>query len=147
MSVNRRHLGLLGKRLHGWHACVGPDLCKICLSRLDGCTYAIKIITPAGQSKNCNDNTWDEQAGVGGADYLYGGRKMMSNQCAIPPNPRGSPSRRRKSKSRINIDGSDMADNCRDLGELQGSGHWNEGALRRMLREVSVNNWIHIVAF
>lgn len=117
-----------------------------CLSRLDGCTYAIKIITPAGQSKNCNDNTWDEQAGIGGADYLYGGRKMMSNQCAIPPNPRGSPSRRRKSKSRINIDGSDMADNCRDLGELQGSGHWNEGALRRMLREVSVN-WIHIVAF
>jgi hypothetical protein len=110
-----------------------------CLSRLDGCMYAIKSITPTGQSKSCNDNTWDEQAGIGGADYVYGGRKMMSNQCAIPPNPRGSPSRRRKSKSRINIEGSDMADDCTDLGELRGSGHWNDGALRRMLREVSVN--------
>ena len=117
-----------------------------CLSRLDGCMYAIKTITPAGQSKNCNNNSWDEQAGIGGADYLYGGRKMMSNQCAIPPNPRGSPSRRRKSKSRINIDGSDTADDSRDLGELRGSGHWNDGALRRMLREVSVN-WIRIDAF
>jgi hypothetical protein len=117
-----------------------------CLSRLDGCMYAIKKITPTGQIKNCNDSAWEEQAGIGGVDDLYGGRKLTSNQCAVPPNPRGSPSRRRKSKSRINIDGSVVADDCRDLGELQGSGLWNDGALRRMLREVSVNK-MQIAAF
>ena len=110
-----------------------------CLSRLDGCMYAIKMITPAGQIKRCKDNTWDDQAVIREADYIYGGRKVMSNLCAVPPNPHGSPSRRRKSKSRINVDQSETADDRRDLEELQGSGHWNDSALRRMLREVSVD--------
>ena len=118
-----------------------------CLSRLDGCMYAIKTITPAGQIKSCKDNTWDEQSGIGEADYIYGGRKVMSNLCAVPPNPRGSPSRRRKSRSRIHVDQSDVADDRRDLEELEGSSHWNDGALRRMLREVCVDKKYNVAVY
>jgi len=122
-----------------------------CLSRLDGCMYAVKSISPTGQAKK--GTLENNAAGItggrpmeGGANYLYGGRKMMSNQCAIPPTPRlsvpSSPLRRKKTMSRFslkNTDGSsELAEDdcCGDLGVLEGSSHWNDGALRRMLREV-----------
>lgn len=133
-----------------------------CLSRLDGCMYAVKSISPAGR-QSTNSNTVDTGVGpgvgmdgqtagtmAGGADYLYGGRRMMSNQCGIPPTPRRdvftSPLRRKKAMSRFGIMEDESADggmtneddDCGgyDLGVLEGSSHWNDGALRRMLREV-----------
>ena len=77
---------------------------------------------------------------------------MMSNQCGIPPTPRRdvftSPLRRKKAMSRFGIMEDESADggmtneddDCGgyDLGVLEGSSHWNDGALRRMLREVSL---------
>lgn len=109
-----------------------------CLSRLDGCMYAVKSISPTGQKKGV-DNTVLPQSVLGGADYIYGGRKMMSNQCAIPPTPcrnmmPPSPLRRKKTVRRFDTDESDDSD---ILDGLEGSNHWNDGALRRVLREVS----------
>ncbi|KAL7543181.1 hypothetical protein ACHAXR_012467 [Thalassiosira sp. AJA248-18] len=114
-----------------------------CLSRLDGCMYAVKSISPTGQIKKGNDNTGvNGQGGAEGANYLYGGLKTSSNQCAMPPTPRRDlviePLRRKKTMSRfgMNTNESELADDCYDLGVFEGSSHWNDGALRRMLREV-----------
>eukprot|EP00581_Thalassiosira_minuscula_P003968 CAMPEP_0183747186 /NCGR_PEP_ID=MMETSP0737-20130205/67137_1 /TAXON_ID=385413 /ORGANISM="Thalassiosira miniscula, Strain CCMP1093" /LENGTH=804 /DNA_ID=CAMNT_0025982895 /DNA_START=182 /DNA_END=2593 /DNA_ORIENTATION=+ len=125
-----------------------------CLSRLDGCMYAVKSISPAGRRLKGNNA---DIAGVGGgegppgtlsgAGYLYGGQRMISNQCSIPPTPRPlSPLKRRKAKSRFGGAGSVDELNLgimsgsdgygMDLDVLEGSSHWNDGALRRMLREV-----------
>ena len=109
-----------------------------CLSRLDGCMYAVKSISPTGQINKGNDNahaTVQQQAEMEGAGFLYGGRKLMSNQCAIPPTPRSDmrPTKKRPSLSRTSAHELDVN---YDLGMLEGSCHWNEGALRRMLREV-----------
>ena len=108
-----------------------------CLSRLDGCMYAVKSISPKGQKKKGNESVG--QTGVEGDGYLYGGRKMMSNQCIVPPTPTISPLRRRKSMRRFSLNADELAEVGDDYDEqtpLNGSGHWHDGALRRMLREV-----------
>jgi len=127
-----------------------------CLSRLDGCMYAVKSVSPAGVRRGggmgdssirhpgtTTEGGESSAAAGGGVDYLYGGRRTMSNQCAIPPTPRRdasmlTPQRRKKAVSRFAADDLDSAEeDCGgDLGVLEGSGHWNDGALRRMLREV-----------
>ncbi|KAL9186293.1 hypothetical protein ACHAXT_005531 [Thalassiosira profunda] len=111
-----------------------------CLSRLDGCTYAIKSISPTGQiAKSKGNSDVGGLTGMDGAGYLYGGRQMKSNQCAMPPTPGrpapNLPPLRRKSVSRLGNEGMD-ADGCYDVGAMEGSSHWNDGALRRVLREV-----------
>ena len=110
-----------------------------CLSRLDGCMYAVKSISPTGQTKTPSGtaNSGGSQADIeSGTSYLYGGRKMMnSNQCAVPPTPRSDLCPVKKTKSRTmgsNLDD----DDTNDFGMLEGSAHWNDGTLRRMLREV-----------
>ena len=110
-----------------------------CLSRLDGCMYAVKSISPTGQTKTPGTaNSGGSQADIeSGTSYLYGGRKMMSSsQCAVPPTPRSDLCPVKKTKSRTigcsNLDD----DNTNDFGMLEGSTHWNDGTLRRMLREV-----------
>ena len=82
-------------------------------------------------------------------DYLYGERRTMSNQCVIPPTPRRdvamlTSQRRKKAVSRFAADDLYLAEeDCGgDLGVLEGSRHWNDGALRRMLREVSLRKFI-----
>jgi len=111
-----------------------------CLSRLDGCMYAVKSISPTGQIKTPSGtaNSGGSQADIeSGTSYLYGGRKMTSSsQCAVPPTPRSDLCPVKKTKSRTigcsNLDD----DNTNDFGMLEGSTHWNDGTLRRMLREV-----------
>jgi len=126
-----------------------------CLSRLDGCMYAIKTITPSGRTMSTNHTTAGSSeigtttttimtASTGGEDdnHLYGGLRRSSKlSILLPPNPRGSPSRRRKSKSRINVLDMTAIDDNEDSHNkldtfLEGSAHRNDGTLRRMLREV-----------
>ena len=114
-----------------------------CLSRLDGCTYAVKSISPTGQNKMGNNNGMGNGANMEGSvnNYLYGGRRMMSNQCAVPPTPRSDLCPARKTMSRMfgskttHYEDHDW-DASHDLGMLEGSTYWNDAALRRMLREV-----------
>jgi len=111
-----------------------------CLSRLDGCMYAVKSISPTGQANTPSGtaNSGGSQANIeSGTSYLYGGRKMTSSsQCAVPPTPRSDLCPVKKTKSRTigcsNLDD----DNTNEFGMLEGSTHWNDGTLRRMLREV-----------
>jgi serine/threonine protein kinase len=118
--------------------------------------YAIKTITPSGQTMSTNHTTAGSSeigtttttimtASTGGEDdnHLYGGLRRSSKlSILLPPNPRGcSPSRRRKSKSRINVLDMTAIDDNEDSHNkldtfLEGSAHRNDGALRRMLREV-----------
>jgi len=113
-----------------------------CLSRLDGCMYAVKSISPTGQTKTPSSRTANSsgsQASIEeGTSYLYGGRKMTSSsQCAVPPTPRSDLCPVKKSKSRT-MGSSEWHDddNTNDFRMLEGSTHWNDGTLRRMLREV-----------
>ena len=60
----------------------------------------------------------------------------MNNHCAIPPTPRRdtgmlTPQQRKKAVSRFAPDDLDLAEeDCgNDLGVLEGSGRWNDGAL------------------
>lgn len=92
-----------------------------CLSRLDGCMYAVKSISPDGVAPRTTN-------------YLYGGRNS-SNTCLVPPTPRrdGIPSSaRRKSKSRTSPNNDELSPQM----ALRGSRHWSENTLNRMLREV-----------
>mmetsp|Transcript_40756 Transcript_40756/g.85366 ORF Transcript_40756/g.85366 Transcript_40756/m.85366 type:complete len:782 (+) Transcript_40756:991-3336(+) len=127
-----------------------------CLSRLDGCMYAVKSISPAGVRRGGmgdssvpppgtegGEGAATADAAGGGVDCLYGGRRTRSDRWAIPPTPRRdawmlTPQRRKKAVSRFAAGDLDSAEeDCGDdLGVLEGSGHWNDGALRRMLREV-----------
>lgn len=106
-----------------------------CLSRLDGCMYAVKSISPTGQSsKKGNDIPGYGLVGMGGTDCLYGKVNSSSSPAPrrdLPP----SPLRRKKTFSRLGI-GLDIADDCYNLDGLEGSRHWNDGALRRVLGEV-----------
>ena len=136
-----------------------------CLSRLDGCMYAVKSISPTGRSStslssskkgDSNDLMRGQDDGEGGggvktmggntnAQYLYGkGPNSMLSSAAprrdLPP----SPQRRKKSFSRLggigleenNNSTVDDDDDRYNLDVLEGSRHWNESALRRVLREV-----------
>lgn len=111
-----------------------------CLSRLDGCMYAVKSISPTGQTNTPSGtaNSGGNQADIEGTGYLYGGRKMMSsNQCAVPPTPRSDLCPVKKTKSRtIGSEWHDDDNTTNDFGMLKGNTHWNDGTLRRMLREV-----------
>ncbi len=92
-----------------------------CLSRLDGCMYAVKSISPDGVAPRTTN-------------YLYGGRNC-SNTCLVPPTPRrdGIPSSaRRKSMSRTSSSNDELSPQM----ALRGSRHWSENTLNRMLREV-----------
>ncbi|KAL3758861.1 hypothetical protein ACHAWU_003133 [Discostella pseudostelligera] len=124
-----------------------------CLSRLDGCMYAVKSISPAGRVSTLNKKGSDillpgcgnEGAGnMGGNNeqYLYGKYSTSitsSSRRDLPP----SPQRRKKTFSRLggiglntNSNNNIAGDDYYNLECLEGSRHWNEGALRRVLREV-----------
>jgi hypothetical protein len=123
-----------------------------CLSRLDGCMYAVKSISPTGRVSTLNKKGNDillpvcGNEGVGNMggnneQYLYGKYSTSitsSSRRDLPP----SPQRRKKTFSRLGGIGLDSNsnnvadDDCYNLERLEGSRHWNEGALRRVLREV-----------
>jgi wee1-like protein kinase len=103
-----------------------------CLSRLDGCMYAIKSISPDGHVvPRRNDDNNDLLS----PNSFYGGRNCSQTTLA-PPTPRrdGIPSsaRRHKAQSRLSPNDEDMSQQM----VLRGSSHWNDNALHRMLREV-----------
>ena len=114
-----------------------------CLSRLDGCMYAIKSICPNGNQNTANNNTTlGYNGGNDDTSNLYGGLQRKRNSSAVPPTPRRdmppSPVRRRKPARRFS--------GCNDMKERDsaftdgtsvGSSHWSDSSLRRMLREVS----------
>ena len=116
-----------------------------CLSRLDGCMYAVKSISPTGRSSSSKKGNaisgygQDVPTNMGGNNeqYLYG---KCPSSISSAPSGRGlppSPQRRKKAFSRIGIelDNSTADDDCY-IKENEGSRHWNDGALRRVLREV-----------
>jgi len=92
-----------------------------CLSRLDGCMYAVKSISPDGVAPRSTNS-------------LYGGRNSTT---LVPPTPRrdGIPlsARRNKAKSRTSPNNDDELS---PQMVLRGSRHWSENTLNRMLREV-----------
>jgi hypothetical protein len=103
-----------------------------CLSRLDGCMYAIKSISPHGIYKTT----------VGGysstksqGEIFYGDNK--SHTLDIPPTPRRdlmpSPMKRRRQKLNSSLNDSE---DVLGGGNVAGTKHWTEPALKRMLREV-----------
>jgi hypothetical protein len=106
-----------------------------CLSRLDGCMYAIKSVSPQGiQRSNLSGYNPVKNQREG----LYGGHQSTSLDLpSVPPTPRRdvvlSPmkKRRRQFKSTCNESEEGM-----DGGMASGIKHWTESALRRMLREV-----------
>ncbi|KAL7498437.1 hypothetical protein ACHAWT_008849 [Skeletonema menzelii] len=98
-----------------------------CLSRLDGCMYAVKSISPDGVAlRNTNS--------------LYGGRHSSDTTLIVPPTPRRdivpSSARRSKSKSRTSPPNNDDDEDLSPQMVLRGSRHWSENTLNRMLREV-----------
>jgi hypothetical protein len=90
-----------------------------CLSRLDGCMYAIKSLSPHGIRRS-------NIHGYGSAKPMYGGRKDSISLPRIPPTPR----RDARQSSNLSID---RKQNVID----EGTRHWTDAALKRMLREVS----------
>jgi len=95
-----------------------------CLSRLDGCMYAVKSISPDGYVAPRSANSF------------YGGKNDIKTTL-VPPTPRRdvipSSARRHKAQSRTS------PPNDGELSPqmiLRGSRHWNSNALNRMLREV-----------
>ena len=105
-----------------------------CLSRLDGCMYAIKSISPHGiQRSNLRGYETNEEQ----QNSSYGGKKNSSLPLPpIPPTPRRdvvrSPvKRRRKSNSTMTNEGENS-----EIGTICGNNQWTDSALRRMLREV-----------
>mmetsp|Transcript_27430 Transcript_27430/g.54872 ORF Transcript_27430/g.54872 Transcript_27430/m.54872 type:complete len:780 (-) Transcript_27430:89-2428(-) len=115
---------------------------NVCLSRLDGCLYAIKSIRP-----NASPAINSEIVGTAGGDsdethYLYGGFQVkQSNRSFVPPTPRRdvapSPMRRKKNAKRLGICSSweEKDEDLRDIA-MSGSSHWTDSSLRRILREV-----------
>eukprot|EP00804_Cyclotella_cryptica_P006759 CCRYP_015710-RD/>CCRYP_015710-RD protein AED:0.10 eAED:0.10 QI:1189/0.66/0.75/1/0.66/0.5/4/0/762 len=103
-----------------------------CLSRLDGCMYAIKTISPHGIQKSSvgGYNSTKSQS-----KNLYGGKQSYTLD--IPPTPRRdlmpSPMKRRRQKMNSSLDGSEDTGGG---GSAIGTKHWTEPALKRMLREV-----------
>ncbi len=116
-----------------------------CLSRLDGCMYALKSITPTRRSSSSRKGNaisghgQDVPTTMGGNNeqYLYG--KCSSSVSSAPSRGLGppSPQRRKKSFSRTGteLDTSTAGDDCNIKGN-EGSRHWNDCALRRVLHEV-----------
>ncbi|KAL7522659.1 hypothetical protein ACHAWX_007601 [Stephanocyclus meneghinianus] len=104
-----------------------------CLSRLDGCMYAIKSISPHGINKT-NAGGYNSTKSQG--ENLYYGDKK-SHALDIPPTPRRdlmpSPMKRRRQKLNSSLD--DSVD-VLGGGSAVGTKHWTEPALKRMLREV-----------
>ena len=96
-----------------------------CLSRLDGCMYAIKSISPDGVAPKSTAT-------------LYGGRRSSTTNL-VPPTPRRDviplSARRHKAQSRISPK-EDEHDEVSPQMVLRGSRHWSENTLNRMLREV-----------
>lgn len=99
-----------------------------CLSRLDGCMYAIKSLSPHGIQRSKN------AYGSAKIDTLYGGRKTTLGLPQIPPTPRRDATLTPKKKKWQNTNTS--GEQKQDLVD-EGSEHWTEFALKRMLREVS----------
>eukprot|EP00956_Cyclotella_meneghiniana_P003055 scaffold3740_cov51-Cyclotella_meneghiniana.AAC.16 len=105
-----------------------------CLSRLDGCMYAIKSISPHGIQRS---NLRGYDIAEGRQKSLYGERKNSSFHLPpVPPTPRRdvirSPvKRRQKFDSRTTKEGENN-----DIGTVCGTNQWTDSALRRMLREV-----------
>jgi hypothetical protein len=106
-----------------------------CLSRLDGCMYAIKSVSPHGIQKS----NWRGYNVVKVPDSgVYGGRQTSGfSMSPVPPTPRRdvvpSPMKKRKHMR------SSSLDEQKEIGGgglVSGTSHWTETALRRMLREV-----------
>ena len=105
-----------------------------CLSRLDGCMYAIKSISPDGHVVPRRNN--DDNNNLLSPNSFYGRNCSQTTLAPPPPTPRrdGIPSsaRRHKAQSRLSPNDGDMSQQM----VLRGSSHWNDNALHRMLREV-----------
>ena len=95
-----------------------------CLSRLDGCMYAVKSISPDGHVP------------VPRRSSDYGGRNIITTTL-VPPTPRrdGVPTSARRHKAQSRISPNNDAESSPQM-VLRGSRHWNESALNIMLREV-----------
>ncbi|KAL7442473.1 hypothetical protein ACHAXM_008428 [Skeletonema potamos] len=93
-----------------------------CLSRLDGCMYAVKSISPDGYVAKRSANSF------------YGGKNDKT--ILVPPTPRRdvvpTSARRRKAQSRTSPNNDELSPQM----ILRGSRYWNSNALNRMLREV-----------
>ena len=109
-----------------------------CLSRLDGCMYAIKSLNPQGIERS---NLGGHSSFKSQSDGLYGKRQQSSfDYPPVPPTPRRnvlrSPAKKRPAQSNTN-DGRSV--DMMDGGLASGAKHWTESALSRMLREVRLS--------
>ncbi len=110
----------------------------VCLSRLDGCLYAIKSIRPYESPAIMNAIGDYSGGGSDATQYLYGGFQVKKpNRSIVPPTPRRdvppSPTRRKKPVKRLGWEEDD--DNLQDVA-MSGCIHWTDSSLRRILREV-----------
>mmetsp|Transcript_1564 Transcript_1564/g.3606 ORF Transcript_1564/g.3606 Transcript_1564/m.3606 type:complete len:777 (+) Transcript_1564:150-2480(+) len=110
-----------------------------CLSRLDGCMYAVKSIHPNGIQKPANVNN----SGYNGVGVKWGGvppSKGVFLYNSLQNSPRRnvmpSPLRRKKPLSRFPMDDNEDANGAGKREDIRGSSHWTDSALRRLLREV-----------
>lgn len=105
-----------------------------CLSRLDGCMYAIKSVSPQGIERSSLSG-YSSRFDSGG---LYGRSKNSSSDLPpVPPTPRRDVSltpMRKKWFSHTAASGDTEDDSG---GMASGTKHWTDTALKRMLREVS----------
>ena len=107
-----------------------------CLSRLDGCMYAIKSVSPQGiqRSKLAGYDSSTLQS-----DDVYRGRQDNSSIYLppVPPTPRRDIALAPIKKKHHLFDSSyDTSKEVMDGGMATGAKHWSESALNRMLTEV-----------
>lgn len=111
-----------------------------CLSRLDGCMYAIKSLNPQGIDR---PNLGEDNSLKFQSDSLYHTRQSSTfDYPPVPPTPRRnvsrSPKKKRPAQSKT-CDG--RLGDVMDGGVASGANHWTESALSRMLREVRLSSF------